>query len=169
MCSVIKISAVLLVFSVAVHAAIPTKTSGSAGRSQIWGPEFPEGELAIYKRILEAYRDRDANRLERFNKLLLQHYPKSAFADNGLYLAGLLELNQGRIAKAVKNFGLVTDKYPDGNKRAAAMYGKSVAYSKLNLQKLSKKVLQEIVKEYPGSPESQKAWVELRLLQKGQG
>lgn len=127
------------------------------------GVNLPEGEKAIYLRIVEAYRKGDVKETYKFRDLLSKNYPKSIYGDNAFYLAGLLDYQRGRVAEAVKNFGEVVKRYPNGNKRAAALYAKSIAYSKLNLPHISRHLLEEITKNYPGSPESQRAWIDLRL------
>ncbi|MGE0762015.1 MAG: outer membrane protein assembly factor BamD [Bdellovibrionales bacterium] len=135
----------------------------SQPKKQKLGASLPEGEKAIYLRLVEAYRKADVNETYKFRDLMLKNYPKSIYADNALYLAGLLDYQRGRIAEAVQNFGELSRRYPAGNKRPAALYAKSIAYNKLNLPHLSKQILEEITRLYPGSPESQRAWMDLRL------
>lgn len=138
----------------------------NSSKKQILGSNFPEGEKAIYLRILESYRKGNIEETTRFKDLLLKSYSQSIYADNAIYLTGLLDFQRGRTAEAIQNFGELIKKYPNGNKRPAAMYAKSVAYSKLNLHGLAKKLLEDITARYPGSPESQRAWIDLRLKEK---
>jgi len=150
---------IVVVASVVWAAPIPTAISKKAAL----GANLPEGEKAIYLRIVEAFRRGDIKETYKFRDMLVKNYPKSIYGDNAFYLAGLLDYQRGRVAEAVKNFGEVVKRYPHGNKRAAALYAKSMAYSKLNLPHISKKLLEEITKIYPGIPESQMAWIDLRL------
>lgn len=150
----------LLNVSVA-HAA--TAPMSAPVKKQKLGAALPEGEKAIYLRLIESYRKGDVQATYKFRDLMLKNYGSSIYADNALYLSGLLDYQRGRIAEAVHNFGELAKRYPNGNKRPAALYAKSVAYSKLNLPQLSKQILEEITRVYPGSPESQRAWMDLRL------
>lgn len=145
--------------------AIPAPM-GSNQKKHKLGASFPEGEKAIYMRLVDSYRKGSVSDTYHFRDLLLKHYTASIYADNALYLAGLLDYQRGRTAEAIHNFGELAKRYPQGNKRAAALYAKSMAYSKLNLPQLSRQLLEEITKTYPGSPESQRAWMDLRISEK---
>ena len=166
------IKKIVCVMSLAIvgHSALaaphPLSLNRTAEKSQVWGESFPEGEKAIYLRLIESYRKSNLGAVYRFRDLLLTHYPVSIYADNAIYLAGMLDMEKGRLADAIQNFGRVSEKYPKGNKRPAALYAKSMAYAKLNLPKVSRKVLEQLVNEYPGSAESQRAWIDLRLKEK---
>lgn len=140
--------------------------AGAAVKKQKLGAQFPEGEKAIYMRLVDSYRRGSLVDTYRFRDLILKHYSASIYADNALYLAGLLDYQRGRTSEAIHNFGQIVKRYPQGNKRAAALYAKSMAYSKLNLHQLSRQLLEEITKTYPGSPESQRAWMDLRISEK---
>lgn len=157
-----------LIFSSGVFAATPPMqaVSDKPLRKQKLGASLPEGEKAIYLRVVEAYRKADVTETYKFRDLMLKNYPRSIYADNALYLTGLLDYQRGRVAEAVKNFGEISRRYPNGNKVPAAMYARSMAYNKLNIPHLSKQILEDITKRYPGSPESQRAWIDLRLKER---
>ena len=155
-----------LVFSTTVWAATPPMQSQPSQKRQKLGASMPEGEKAIYLRLVEAYRKADVAQTYKFRDLMLKNYPRSIYADNALYLSGLLDYQRGRTAEAVKNFGELAKRYPSGNKVPAALYAKSMAYNKLNIPQLSKQILLDITKRFPGSPESQRAWMDLRLKEK---
>ncbi len=153
-----------LFFSSFANAA-PQPISGQTKRQSL-GRTLPEGEKAIYLRLVEAYRKGNVKDAYKFRDLMLKHYSRSIHADNALYLTGLLDYQRGRLAEAVANFGEVIKRFPKSNKRPAAMYAKSQAYSKLNLPDYSRNLLEQIKKEYPGSPESQRAMIDLRIKEK---
>ncbi len=162
----IKIALVSSIALLAVNSFAAVTPFASSSKRQILGSAFPEGEKAIYLRILEAYRKGSVEETTKFKDLMLKNYSRSIYADNAIYLSGLVNFQRGRTAEAIENFGELIKKYPNGNKRPAAMYAKSVAYSKLNLRNLAKKILEDITARYPGSPESQRAWIDLRLKEK---
>lgn len=145
--------------------AAPMPISKSPKRQSL-GKSLPEGEKAIYLRLVDAYRRGHIEDTYKFKNLMMKHYAQSVHADNAIYLTGLLDYQRGRMAEAVSNFGEIIVKFPKSNKRPAAMYAKSQAYSKLNLPELSKKLLEQIKSEYPGSPESQRAVIDLRIKER---
>lgn len=155
----------VILFTGSSGFAAPMPISKATKRQSL-GKNLPEGEKAIYLRLVEAYRRGHIEDTYKFKNLMLKHYPQSVHADNAIYLTGLLDFQRGRMAEAVANFGDVIKKFPKSNKRPAALYAKSQAYSKLNLPELSKKILEQIKTEYPGSPESQRAVIDLRIRER---
>jgi TolA-binding protein len=150
-------------FSTAHAAPMPMV---SEPKRQALGKGLPEGEKAIYLRLVDAYRRADLTETYKFRDLMLKHYSSSVYADNGIYLTGLLDYQKGRVAEAIGNFGEIIKRFPKSNKRAAAMYAKSQAYSRLNLHGMARELMEQILQEYPGSPESQRAVIDLRLKEK---
>jgi TolA-binding protein len=148
----------LCLTSVATFAATPPKLNA-----------FSEGERLLYTRIVEAYRKNDAAELTRQRDLLAKNYPKSVHLDNAFYLSGVLEFQNNHMSEAVRNFGIVADRYPHSNKRPAALFAKAMTYQKLGLKPQASHVLNEIVKEYPGSQESQRAWMQLKIAGETKG
>lgn len=124
---------------------------------------FTEGERLIYTRVVESFRKNDLAQTVKQRDLLVKNYPKSVHIDNAYYMTGVLNYQQNRFAEAVRDFGIVTEKYPQSNKRAAAMFAKANTYEKLGLKPQSLRLLQQVVKEYPGSQESQRAWMQLKI------
>lgn len=124
---------------------------------------FSEGERVVYTRLVEAYRKNQLAEVVKHRQLLEKNYPRSVHLDNAYYLTGMLEFQNQYMGEAVKSFNVVTDRFPKSNKRPAALFGLAMSYQKLNLPKLSHKVLEQISKEYPGSPESRRAWMQLRM------
>lgn len=155
-----SIIAIQMVVSAANAAPQPLKESP---KKQALGKALPEGEKAIYLRVVDAYRRGHVPETYKFRDLMLKHYPNSIYLDNAFYLTGLLDYQRGRMAEAVANFGDIIRRFPKSNKRAAAIYAKSQAYSKLNLPSLSRQLLEQVLDEYPGSPESQRAAMDLHL------
>jgi TolA-binding protein len=94
---------------------------------------------------------------------LARNYPKSVHLDNAYYLTGVLQFQSNRYAEAVRAFGIVADRYPQSNKRPAAMFAKARTYELLGLKPQAKRLWNLIVKEYPGSQESQRAWMQLKV------
>lgn len=141
-----------LVVSAAGHAAVPKKLNS-----------FPEGERLVYTRLVQAFRTAKLDEVINQRQILERNYPGSVHLDNAYYLTGMLQFQSEQFPEALKSFNVVREKYIKSNKRPAAMFGMAMTYQKLNLESLAHKVLQKIVTEYPGSPESQRASLSLRM------
>jgi TolA-binding protein len=144
----------LLLSSIAplAHAAVPQKLNA-----------FSEGERVVYTHVVEAYRKNHLAEAVQQRNLLAHNYPKSVHLDNAYYLTGVLQFQAGRYAEAVRDFGTVEDRFPQSNKRPSAMFAKARTYEMLGLKPQATRLLNLIVKEYPGSQESQRAWMQLKL------
>jgi TolA-binding protein len=143
-------------FAIDAHAATPKNLNA-----------FQEGERLVYGKLVEAYRRGSLADVYHQRQILERNYPASVHLDNALYLTGMLEFQNGRIGEAVRTFNTVTDRYPKSNKRPAALFGLAMSYQRLGLNPLSDKVLHSISKEYPGSPESARAQMHLRMEKQG--
>ena len=152
---VIPTIAVLLwagVHGLSAAAAIPTKLNS-----------FPEGERLVFARVVSAYRANKTTEAKRQRDVLARNYPRSIHLGHAYYLSGVLEYQNGNLAEAVRNFGVVTDRYPQSRKRSSAMFAKAATYDRLNLRPLAVRLWQEIAREYPGSQEAQRAQAQLQL------
>lgn len=139
------------------HAA-PSKKTETA----IAAKSFPEGEEILYTRILESYRKGNAEEMQKLSNRLIKLFPRSVYNDNALYFTGLAFMEQNQFGPAIKIFDRIEEQYPLGNKRASAIYAKSVIYKKLNLPQLSQMMLQSLVKTYPATTEGLRAKLELK-------
>jgi TolA-binding protein len=146
------ISALLLLSAMAANAAVEKKLS-----------VFPEGERLIYGRVVESYRRNDLTQMLQQRSLLERNYPSSVHLDNAFYLSGMLQFQNSRYGEAVRDFNVVTDKYPKSNKRPSALFAMAMTYERLGLQPQAQRVMGTLIKEYPGSQESQRAWMHLQV------
>jgi TolA-binding protein len=146
------LAGLILGFGFSAHSATPKKLNA-----------FKEGERLIYSKLVESFRRNKLDEVRNQQALLQKNYPQSVHLDNGYYMIGMLEFQDGNLSEAVRNFGLVTDRYPRSNKRPGAMFAKAMAYKQLGAHDVSRKVLSSLIKQYPGSPESQRAWMQLRM------
>jgi TolA-binding protein len=150
------ISVATLLASLDASAAVPKKVN-----------PFEGGERLVYTRVVEAYRKSDLNSVIQNRNLLEKNYPNSVHLDNAYYLTGMLQFQDNRVGEAVKSFGTVRSRFPQSNKRPAALFGLAMSYRKLGLQSLANNIMNEISREYPGSPESQRAMMQLQIDKKG--
>lgn len=121
-------------------------------------------ERDLYGKAIELFRAKDKESLDGVRELMNQKFPASPHIDNVIYLSGLLEMRKDQFVPALRKFDSIVQAFPNGNKRVSALFAKAVIYKRLHLLDQSETVLNQVVKEYPGSPESQRAVMELKLL-----
>lgn len=126
--------------------------------------ESKKSDLDVYSEVVAAYQTRDVKTMDARTRHLLLRHPASPFADNALYLLGLAAMEEKRFVDALRYFQRVHDEYPNGNKVAAAQFAKAVAYKNMNLPEQARRAFQEVIRRYPGSPESFRADSETRLI-----
>jgi TolA-binding protein len=141
--------------------AVPRASNQPAPQSSI--SKFPEGERLVYTRLVEAYRRNQLSEVTRQRQILERNYPTSVHLDNAYYLTGMVEFQNNRLGEALKSFDIVKERYAKSNKRPSALFAMAMTYQRLKLAPQAHRVFERIIKEYPGSPESQRAWMQLRL------
>lgn len=122
-------------------------------------PKLSDGQL--YKKAIEFYRRGDAVGLENIGNFLLRRFPLSIYGDNIHYLKGMMAFNQKKFGDSLTSFQKILDDYPKSNKAVSALYGKGIVFRKMNLDKVAVRMLAQVINEYPGTPESKKAKLEL--------
>jgi TolA-binding protein len=119
----------------------------------------------LYSEMVRSFQSRDIERLELLLAELLKQFPNSIHADNALVITGQLNISINRSAEALRQFEQVIQDYPFGNRLPAAQFGKSVAYKNLKLYKYANSALDQLKKDFPGSPEAYRAELEKRLIE----
>lgn len=122
-------------------------------------------EKFVYSSLIEAYQRGLLSKASQLQQTLVKEHPQSVYSDNAYYLLGLLHFEKGYYSQAMKLFNDLLDKYPMGNKRAAALYAKAATYRRLNLAKFEQDLLKQIIKLYPGSVEAKRSVMDLALQQ----
>ena len=125
----------------------------------------PLNEQSLYTDIVRAYQTRQFGALGYYVSQFVYRFPHSVFADSALYLRGETYLILGMVPEALRDFQRILTGYPEGKKYAAALYGKALCYQRLGLYKYSEEVLQQIRREFPGSPQVLKVGMEEKILQ----
>lgn len=122
------------------------------------------GEHFLYSKILETYRKRKSGELNKSLRIFLKTYPDSVFADNGLYLAGLLALESHEDRRAATYMDRLLREYPKGNKAVSALFAKGILEKRNKNYSKAKDLFESVQRLYPGSPEAKRVSVELKLL-----
>lgn len=121
-------------------------------------------DIQIYQKAVEYSKQSDVAALNAYSSLLLKRFPNSTYCDNVVYLQGMLAFSQKNYGPSLNLFQKVIDKYPQSNKAVSALYAKGIVFRKMNLEKEAVQVLAQVINKYPGSPESERAQVELKLI-----
>jgi TolA-binding protein len=121
-------------------------------------------EIEIYQKTVEKYQQGDESAMNAYANLLLKRFPKSIYGDNVLYLQGMLSFSQKKYGESLSFFQRILSVYPQSNKAVSALFAKGVVFKKMNLNKESVRLLAEVINQYPGSPESDRAQAELKLI-----
>lgn len=126
-------------------------------------------EHSLYQASLEAYWKKDSKKLKRLSSIFTKTFPKSALADNVLYLKANLDFSKEDIRSALETLNQLVDNYPLSNKRVSADLLRAVIFSRLNLVEQSQEIFHRIVRQYPGSFEAKQAKLQIRSEPKTMG
>lgn len=127
--------------------------------------KWPAQERPFYALLLELHLTRQVVDFISGSQIFLKRYPHSPFADNVLYLRGMIHFGLKNYGEAIRDFERVERYYPKSNKNVSSLFAKGMAYKKLNIKESAIDVFKRISATYPGSPEQFRAGNEMRLLQ----
>ena len=141
-------------------------TDDSIATTQAVLPVYQEetGEHFLYSKILDTYRTRSTEALQKTLQMLLKTYPDSIFADNGLYLAGLLAFEAGKLGQAKFYMDQLVRDYPTGNKVVSALFMEAMIEKQSKNFGRAKLMFERVAKLFPGSPEAAKVNSEIKSL-----
>jgi len=94
----------------------------------------------------------------------VKFYPNTDLAGNASYYLADIQYKQGNYATAVKTYDQVLQRFPDGNKAAAAELKKGLALVELGQQEAGIAALRHVMQRYPKSNEAMQARDRLRKL-----
>lgn len=123
-----------------------------------------ENDISLYAEMVSAYESDNKVLFKKRLEALLKRFPQSPYADNALFLAGRMAVDNKNYAEAIKYFARIEKDYPRSNKIVAAKFAKAMTYKKMNLPEFAMRTLQEVRNKYVGSPESFRADAELKMI-----
>lgn len=86
--------------------------------------------------------------------LLLDNYPSSSFADDAQYYIAETYYNEKWFEKAILEYQLVIEKYPEGDRRPSAYLKQGLAFENIGDSTNAKVRYKELVQLYPDSNEA---------------
>ena len=126
-------------------------------------PQAPPPDV-LYDNALSDY---NANKLDLATQEFgdyLKYYPTTDLAGNAQFYLAEIEYKQQNYAAAVKDYDVVLQQYPGGNKTPAAQLKKGMALAQLGQREAAVKELNGVIQRYPKSIEATDAREELRKL-----
>ena len=94
----------------------------------------------------------------------LRWYGNTDLAPNAQYYIASIHARQQDYEKAVKEYDLVLERYPDNNKTADALFGKGNALVKMGRRTDGAREFQELVKRFPGNALATQACTQIQNL-----
>lgn len=141
--------------------AVPSPTTSPSDAVEKKTP--PDLELyALAKRSLD---QGDLETARAMFARLLKQYPKSVNADNAQFWIGETYYQEKWYDKAILEYQDVIEKYPNGNKVAAAYLKQGFAFEKIGDKTNARLVLKELVRKFPKSKEATIAAEKIKTLQ----
>lgn len=122
------------------------------------------GEQKLYSKVLETYRVHNSPELQKVLDILLKTYPDSVYADNALYLAGILAYELGDLSRAGFYMERVIREFPAGNKTVSALFAKAMIDKRSGRIGQARETLRSVRSLYPGSPEAARAVNEMKFI-----
>ena len=121
-------------------------------------------EGALYADVLDRYQSGNKKSFLMSSNMYLQRFPRADRKDDVLYMRGLNFLAEKSYGEALISLNQILREHPTGRKSPAALFAKGIVFKRMNLPEASRSSLIKIKQDYPGSPEAQRASVELKLI-----
>ncbi len=134
-----------------IEEALPTDSKESA-------------EHNLYAKVIASYRQKRSADLKKVTEMLLKTYPQSVFADRAIFLNARLDFENANDPAAFAECERIIRNYPDANKLVATYFLKAQILKKQGHLLEAKSVLNDVQNYFPGSPESYRVPLELKLL-----
>jgi TolA-binding protein len=118
----------------------------------------------MYDKIVEAYTAGNTAQFKNLARNYLVASPHGLYADDCLYLLGLLAVSDNQLGPALEHFNRVISEFPSSNRLSSALFAKSGVFKKMQLLDKARRGFRDIAEKFPGSPEAFRAEAELKLM-----
>ncbi|WP_420266549.1 tol-pal system protein YbgF [Candidatus Magnetominusculus dajiuhuensis] len=100
---------------------------------------------------------------EKFNRIV-KEFPTSSLAASGNFWIGETYFKEGSYEDAILSYDIVVKKYPNSDKVPAAKLKQALAFIEIKDPKPARTILQQIIDDYPHTPEAEQAKKQLQLI-----
>lgn len=118
----------------------------------------------LYAELTAAYKNHKTDQMRMLVKEFEVKYPRSELMDNAWYTMGLASMENSDYNDALVYFQRIEKQAPQSDRAGPARLAKAIMYKRMNLLEVAEQNLRIIKKRYPGSPESARADMELKLI-----
>ena len=147
----------------ALTTPAPAATAGATGTSAPGPPPVPDAD-ALYSQGLSYYNGGQWDLSIQAFQDYLKYYQDTDRASNAQFYIGECAYSQGDYKKAVDAYDLCIEKYPNGNKAAAAQLKKGFALLELDLKLAGQRELRALIQRFPDSHEADLARQRLKKM-----
>ena len=124
----------------------PENTSNTAVDADAVSVEKPE---QVYRKAMAFIKQKQfAEALQQLDKFA-KGFPEHKLAANALYWSGEVQLTEKNYDVAILQFTAVVEQHAGHNKVADSHYKLAVAYDRKGDSEQAKKILQQVIKQYP--------------------
>jgi TolA-binding protein len=118
----------------------------------------------LYGELLAAYDRNDEFGFHSRLQMFQERFARSPLMEDSLYLAGMMAVSEKNYGVALRNFNRILKEHPHGHKVASALFAKGATLKKMNLPDQARQSWLQVQKHFPGSPESMRAAMEIKIL-----
>jgi tol-pal system protein YbgF len=140
-----------------------TNPAGPGGAAQ--QPALPDPDT-LYKSGLSDLSSGQYDLAIQAFQEFLKDFGDSDLASNAQFYIGECYYSQKNYTQAIEEYNKCLDRYPSGNKLAAAQLKKSYALAELNQKTAAERELRSLIQRFPNSREADLAKQRLRILEK---
>jgi TolA-binding protein len=144
----------------------PQKSGASSMQApgSILEPSDNKAEGQLYAEIVDRYQANDRMGFSMRAKNYLGRFQEGDRRDQVCYMAGVMALADHQYGEALQQFNRILRDHPEGRQAPGAMFAKGITFQRMNLAPAARETLQAILTQFPGSPEAERAKMELKLI-----
>jgi tol-pal system protein YbgF len=141
----------------------PTTTPGAPGTTPTGPPGVPDADT-LYTSGLSFYNGGQWDLSIQAFQDYLKYYKDTDRASNAQFYIGECYYSRGDYGHAIEAYDLCSEKYPTGNKAAAAQLKKGFALLELDQKAAGERELRSVIQRFPDSHEADLARQKLKKL-----
>ncbi|MBF0516085.1 MAG: tol-pal system protein YbgF [Nitrospirae bacterium] len=127
-------------------------------------PKVETSPKAIYDAAMKDFSNgKYKDSREKFNRVI-KEFPTSSLASNGNFWIGESYFKEGSYEDAILSYDVVVKKYPNSDKVPGAKLKQALSFIEIKDPKPARTILQQIIDDYPQSPEAEQAKKHLQSL-----
>ena len=137
-----------------VNTAVSASTVAQAGQGDqsVQSVALPADDL--YASAMSFIKKKDYSQALAQLDVFAKTYPQHALAANALYWSGEVQLAESNYDLAIKQFETVVTQHSSHNKAPDSHYKLAVSYDRKGNAAKAKEILNQVIKQYPGTSDS---------------